>query len=86
MLRARNGVEAPIHSINQIDVRNARRSVQGSRSRGVTGCRVTREIVFAQVGFGFHDATGDDAIGGVAFKHGTEQLARDELGIAIIEV
>lgn len=80
-----DGVDAPVHAVDEIDVGVAWRTVErrGSR-RPSRGC-VTGEIVLAEVGLGLHDTPGGDAIRSPALEDGAQQLARDGFGVARVE-
>jgi hypothetical protein len=46
---------------------------------------VAGEIVFAEIGFGFHDDTARDSGRGPAFEYSAEHLTGDDFGLARIE-
>src|SRR5215831_11864705 len=64
-LGASDGVEAPVHAVDEIDVRDARRPVERLCARGQAGGRVAGQIVLSDVRFRFNDAAGGDAVSGV---------------------
>jgi hypothetical protein len=80
-----NGVEAPVHPVDEVDVRDARRPVQRLRAPRPTGGGMTGEIVLADVGLGFNDSTARDPLRGPALEDHAEEIARDELRRAIVE-
>src|SRR4051812_41640737 len=85
-LGACDGVEAPIHAINEVDVGDARRSVQRIRAAGAPGGGVTCEVMLAEIGLRLDDATACHASRGAALEHGAEKLASDELRWPIVEL
>lgn len=82
----RDGVEAPVDSIDEVHVRRPRRAIERLGSPRPSGSRVTREVMLAEIRLRFDDAAARDAVGGVTLKHTSEQISRDELGIARVEV
>jgi hypothetical protein len=47
---------------------------------------MTREIMFADIGFRLDDASRGDAVPRATLENGAQQIARDQLGLAIVEV
>jgi hypothetical protein len=72
VLGASDRVEAPVHAINEIHIRDARTTIERFGARGATCCRVTREIMFAEIRFGLDDASGNHAVSAMALQHGAE--------------
>jgi len=84
-LLARDGVEAPIHAIYEVHVREAGRTVQALGAARAAGCGVAGQVVLAEVCFGFDDDSAREAIRRLAFEDGPEHLARDDLRLAVVE-
>src|SRR5205085_2175963 len=74
---ARDGVEAPVHAINEIDVGNARSTVERIRPSGTASSGVARQIVLAEVRLRFDDAAAGDTITRPTLEYRTEQVTRD---------
>ena len=83
---ARDRVEAPVHSVDEIDVGDAGRPVEVLGAGSTTGCGMAREVVFAEVCLRLDDNTTGDPIGGFTLENGTEHVARNELSVTLIEV
>jgi hypothetical protein len=47
---------------------------------------VARQIVFAEIRFGFDDPAAGDAVVGMTFEKTTQQVTRDQLRVARIKV
>jgi hypothetical protein len=78
----RDRVEAPMHSIYEVDVRRPWRAVQRFGSSRSSGRCVTREVMFAEVCLGFHDASGGYPFRGVTLQDAAEEITRDELRVS----
>src|SRR5207237_4527929 len=83
---ARDGVEAPVHAINEIDVGNARSTVERIRPSGTASSGVARQIVLAEVRLRFDDAAAGDTITRPTLEYRTEQVTGDELCSASVEL
>src|SRR6185437_908491 len=83
---ARDGIEAPVHAVDEIDVGDAWGAVERRSARCAARGGVAGEVVLADVRLGLDDAAGGDAVGRSAFEYRTEQLTRDLLGGAVVEI
>src|SRR6185437_9445057 len=55
-------------------------------ARGATCCRVTGEVVLAEVSLRLDDDSARGALRRLALQDGPEHVARDKLGFAIVEI
>src|SRR5688572_18120075 len=82
---ARDGVEAPVRAVDEVHVRDARRTVQMPRPLRPTRHRVTGRIIGAEVSLGLDDPACGGAVGRRALQDATEQVAGDLLGWTVVE-
>ena len=81
----RDGVEAPVHAVNEIDVRHARWTEQVRRACRETSGGVAGGIVGTDIGFGLDDPSTRDPFWRRALEDRAEQFARHDLGGPIVE-
>jgi hypothetical protein len=79
-------IHAPVNAINEIDVRSAGWSVEGAVAPRHSGGSVARGILRPQIRLCFHDATCGNALGRTTLEHRAEEIARDVLRLAVIEL
>src|SRR6476620_6948231 len=84
-LLARDGVEAPVCSVNEVHVGHTGRTVQVPRPFGPSDHRMAGRVIRPEVRLRFDNATGHDTIRSGVLQNRSEQLAGDELGGTIVE-
>ena len=82
---ARDRVEAPVHAVDEVHVRDARRAVEVPGALRQPRDGVARRIVGTEVGLGLDDPAGRDPIGRRVLEDRTEQVAGDQLGGTIVK-
>lgn len=82
--RLANGVETKMVSINQVNVRNARRTPHRTISFGLTARGVAGGIV-AQVGFSLDDGSATRSVRRVANEPMPQQQRRDHFGRRLVK-
>src|SRR6185437_2886172 len=80
-----DGIEAPVHAVDEIHVRAPGRPIEPARARRASGTRMAGCIMFTEVGLGFHDASRRDAVRCHGAQDGTKQVARHLFGVTRVE-
>lgn len=75
-----------MHAVDEIDVRNSRRSVERFRPLSATGCGVTCSIVLADVRLRLDNDAACESTICSALENRAQQIARYNFGIAIVEI
>lgn len=84
--RASDGVDAPVHAVDEVHVRDSRLTVERLGALRPAGSCVACGIVLADVRFRLDNDSTCQAVGGSTLENCSKQLASYDLGLTIVEI